>query len=55
MADEEQYSVLYWPKLFYSMLLILAYPTQFCTTLEEKKKERKKERKRKNMNGEINK
>jgi len=54
MADEEQYSVLYWPKLFYSMLLILAYPTQFCTTLEEKKK-RKKERKRKNMNGEINK
>ena len=49
MADEEQYSVLYWPKLFYSMLLILAYPTQFCTTLEEekkRKKERKKERKR---------
>ena len=55
MADEEQYSVLYWPKLLYSMLLILAYPTQFCTTLEEKEKERKKERKRKNMNGEINK
>ena len=48
MADEEQYSVLFWPKLFYSMLLILAYPTQFCTTLEEeKKKERKKERKEK--------
>ena len=46
MADEEQYSVLYWPKLFYSMLLILAYPTQFCTTLEEKKKERKKGKER---------
>ena len=46
MADEEQYSVLYWPKLFYSMLLILAYPTQLYTTIEEKKK-RKKERKEK--------
>ena len=53
MADEEQYSVLYWPKLFYSMLLILAYPTQFCTTLEGRKK--KKERKEKKEYEERNK